>query len=243
MRRSERSLSGLPRPLLIGFVLILGIQIFMHPRVGGEQAGGYKPLSSSFNVSTYEGLSMGSDKLLSYLLVLRLQLHDNQAGMHVRYDYIDYSVLVEWLSKINQLNPSSEYPMILASRVYSQTRDKSRLRLLLGFIDETFVKNPQIHWRRQAEASVIAKHQLGDLKLALTMAQKLSVQPDSIKMPQWARDMHFLLLGDLNEYETGIVIIQALLKEGGITDRDEIYFLQEKLLDFQQKLSEYEHLN
>ncbi len=239
MRRSERSLSGLPRPLLIGFVLILSIQILMHRQADIRQADSYRPLSSPFSVPVFTGLSMGSEKLLSYLLVLRLQLHDNQVGRHVRYDYIDYTTLVEWLSRINQLNPDSEYPMLLASRVYSQTKDKSRLRLLLGFIDETFTKDPQLHWRRQAEATVIAKHQLGDLKLALAMAQKLSDQPDSVKMPRWARDMHFLLLGDLNEFETGIIIVQALLKEGDITDGDETRFLQEKLLHFQQKLSEF----
>ncbi|MCP4232781.1 MAG: hypothetical protein GY770_04215, partial [Aestuariibacter sp.] len=204
-------------------------------------AESYRPLSKPFSVPVYAGLAMGSEKLLSYLLVLRLQLHDNQAGRHVRYDYINYTILLDWLGKIARLNPDSEYPMLLASRVYSQTRDKPRLRSLLGFIDETFTKKPQLHWRRQAEATVIAKHQLGDLQLALSMAQKLAEQPDSIKMPRWARDMHFLLLGDLNEFETGIIIIQALLKEGEITDRDEIRFLQEKLLYFQQKLSESGH--
>ncbi len=238
MRRGERSLSGLPRPLLIGFGLILIMQILMHQQADLQKADSYRPLSSPFSVPVYAGLSMGSEQLLSYLLVLRLQLHDNQAGRHVRYNYIDYTTLVDWLSKINQLNLDSEYPMLLASRVYSQTRDKPRLRLLLGFIDETFLKNPQLHWRRQAEAAVIAKHQLGDLQLALAMAQKLANQPDSIKMPRWARDMHFLLLGDLGEFETGIIIIQALLKDGEIIDRDEIHFLQEKLLYFQQKLSE-----
>ncbi|MCP4488304.1 MAG: hypothetical protein GY820_13435 [Gammaproteobacteria bacterium] len=239
MRRSERSLTGLPRPLLIGFVLILSIQIITQRQADMQRVDSYRPLSNPLSVPIYAGLSMASDKLLSYLLVLRLQLHDNQAGRHVRYDNIDYTTLVEWLSKINQLNPDSEYPMLLASRVYSQTKHKSRLRLLLGFIDQTFTKNPQLHWRRQTEATVIAKHQLGDLPLALAMAQKLADQAGSVKMPRWARDMHFLLLGDLNEFETGIIIVQGLLKDGQVTDPDEISFLREKLLYFQQKLSEF----
>jgi len=181
---------------------------------------------------------MGSEQLFSYLLVMRLQLHDNQAGKHVRYSQLDYERLANWLDAIYQLNPQSEYPMMLASRVYSQTRDKTRLRIMLEYIDRTFMQNPQLHWRRLAEATVIAKHQLGDLQLALQMAQKLSSQPASVKMPSWARDMQFILLGDMNEFETAITIIVALLQSEAVNDPDEARFLREKLLYFQQKLSE-----
>ena len=181
---------------------------------------------------------MGSEKLFSYLLVMRLQLHDNQAGKHVRYSRLDYERLVDWLDQIYQLNTQSAYPTMLASRVYSQTRDKARLKIILEFIDRTFMQNPQLHWRRLAEASVIAKHKLGDLQLALQMAEKLSSQPASVVMPRWARDMQFILLGDMNEFETAMTIIVALLQSEAVNDPDEIRFLREKLLYFQQKLSE-----
>ena len=108
------------------------------------------------------------------------------------------------------------------------------------YIDRTFIQNPQLHWRRLAEASVIAKHQLGDLKLALQMADKLSSQPASVEMPRWARDIQFILLGNMNEFETAIAIIVALLQSDAINDPDELHFLQEKLLYFQQKLSEFQ---
>jgi hypothetical protein len=183
---------------------------------------------------------MGSEQLLSYLLVIRLQLHDNQAGKHIRYGRLNYERLVDWLDQIYQLNTRSEYPTMLASRVYSQTRDKARLRIILEYIDRTFMHNPQLHWRRLAEASVIAKHQLGDLNLALQMADKLSSQPASVEMPRWARDIQFILLGDMNEFETAITIIVALLQSDAVNDPDEARFLQEKLLYFQQKLSEFQ---
>jgi len=186
---------------------------------------------------------MGSEKLFSYLLVIRLQLHDNQAGKHVRYSRLDYERLVDWLDQIYQLNTQSEYPTMLASRVYSQTRDKARLKIILEFIDRTFIQNPQLHWRRLAEASVIAKHKLGDLQLALQMAEKLSSQPASVVMSRWARDMQFILLGDMNEFETAITIIVALLQSEAVNDPDEARFLKEKLLYFQQKLSEFQQNN
>ena len=236
MRRSERPIIQLPRPLLWGFALILAGQLLYHKSSQQLLEVDYQALSNPLQVSTYRGVSMGSDKLLGYLLAIRLQLHDNQMGRHFSYSHINYHRLVDWLEQIRALNPRSEYPMLLASRVYSQTQDKARLRLMLDFIERTFEDDPQLHWRRLAEASVLAKHQLGDLELALRFAEKLAQQPESVIMPDWARDIRFLLLAEMSEYESAVAIIQALLQSGAVDDPDERRFLESKLLEFQQKL-------
>ena len=57
-------------------------------------------------------------------------------------------------------------------------------------------------------------------------------------MPNWARDFQFLLLAELNEMESAIALIQALLQTDAVHDPDERHFLEGKLLDFQQKLFE-----
>ena len=240
MRRGERPIVQVPKMILTGFLILFAAQIFVHQYFALNQANTYRPLSEPYDSNIYRSLSMGSEQLFSYLLAIRLQLHDNQAGRHIRYREIDYTRLVKWLDQIHRLNGRSEYPMMLASRVYSQTRDKGRLRIILAYIDRAFMRNPQLNWRHQAEATVIAKHQLGDLDIALQMAQKLSDQPESVNMPRWARDMQFLLLGDLNEFETALVVIEALLLSGAVKDPDEKRFLQEKLLLFQRKLSEFQ---
>ena len=240
MSKTQRPWLQLPRALIAGFALVLGLQIFTHQQVVSEALSEYRALSKPFNEEIYNGLSAGSQLLLSYLLVIRLQLHDNQAGRHIRYSLIDYDRLLEWFDRISKMNPASEYPMFLASRVYSQTANKTQIRKLLKYIDSNFKRNPQLFWRNQAEATVIAKHKLGDPELALQMAARLYEQPETIKMPQWARDMHFLLLADLNEFESSIAVVEALLGSNSITDPDEIRFLREKLLYFQQKLSEYQ---
>ena len=239
MPASERPWVQLPKVILVGFILLLGLQIYSHRQQTTEHAGEYRPLTSPFDETTYSALAAGSQKLFSYLLIIRLQLHDNQAGRHIRYQLIDYDLLLEWLEVITRLNTESEYPMLLATRVYSQTTDKNQLRKLLYYIDNTFMKNPQLFWRNQAEATVIAKHKLGDLKLALALAENISRVPETKAIPQWARDLHFLLLADLNEYESSIAIIQAMLQTDSVQDPDQKRFLKQKLLYFQQKLSEF----
>lgn len=238
MRRGERPLLQLPRALLLAFVLLLGFQLIAHHHARQRQAAVYSPLANPLGVDSYRGLSMGSTQLLGYLLALRLQLHDNQAGRHFRYSLIDYDVLVDWLDRITEISEGTEYPMLLASRIYSSTSDSKRLRKILAFIERRFEDDPQKHWRRLAEASLLAKHQLGDLELALSMAEKLALQPATVRMPPWARDFRFLLLADLNQLESAIAIIQAMLQSKVIQDPDELIFLQDKLLSFQQKLFE-----
>lgn len=236
MRRSERALSQLPPALLLGFLVLLGVQLAYHHYSSSLFDIGYQPLAKPMAAGTYRQTAMGSEQLLGYLLAIRLQMHDNQAGRHFRYSLIDYDVLLDWLEQISSLSPGTEYPMLLASRIYTQTNDPVRLRKILGFIERYFDDEPQLHWRRLAEASLIAKHKLGDLELALRLARKLSTQPATIRMPQWARDFELLLLAELNELESAIAIIEALLSSDAIHDPDERLFLEQKLLEFQQKL-------
>ncbi len=240
MRRGERPLSMLPRLLLLGFVILFAAQLWHHHQDRRQFEAAYRPLTEPLQLPFYNGLSMGSEQLMGYLLAIRLQLHDNQAGQHFVYSMIDYDRLVEWLERISDISARTEYPMLLASRIYTQTQHRERLRKMLAFIERRFDDNPQLHWRRLAEASVIAKHKLEDLDFALRLAQKLAAQPESVEMPRWARDFEILLLADLNEFESAIAIIQALLQSGSITDPDELRFLREKLLDFQQKLFEFQ---
>lgn len=238
MRRTERPLLQLPRPILIGFALLFGLQLLVHHNGQREFEASYRPLHKPLAAATYRAASMGSEQLLGYLLAIRLQLHDNQVGRHFRYSLIDYDHLVDWLEQISDVATGTEYPLLLASRIYSQTTDDRQIRQVIDFIERRFADDPQRHWRRLAEACLLAKHRLGDLDLALRLAERLARQPASVEMPHWARDFHFLLLADLNEFEAAIAMIQALLDSGSITDVDEQRFLREKLSDFQQKLFE-----
>ena len=238
MRRSERPILQLPRLLLLVFLVLLGIQTcYHHARKSGFESS-YKVLAPPFDASIYRSIAMGSEQLLGYLLAVRLQLHDSQAGQHFVYSQIDYHVLVDWLEQISLVSPGTEYPMLLASRVYTTTRDQQRLRLILDFIQRRFDDDPQLHWRRLAEASVIAKHRLADLELALKLAEEIARQPAHLKIPPWARDIQFLLLADLNELESAIAIVQSLLQTNAVQDPDERRFLEGKLSEFQQKLTQ-----
>lgn len=238
MRRGERRVTSLPWPLLIGLSIVVAGQMAYHRISLDQPETDFQPLEAPLGDAVYHGVSMGSTKLVAYFLSLDLQLHDTQTGQHFSYRLLDYRVLVEWLELINRISPRSEYPAMLASRIYTQTGDDEQLRLMLDFVERRFDLDPQLHWRRLAESSVIARHRLRDLELALKYARKLARQPASVEMPRWARDFEFLLLAELSEYEASIAIIQALLESDSIKHPDEKKFLRDKLSEFQQRLLE-----
>ncbi len=138
MRRGERPLLLLPRPLLLAFLVLFACQLLYHHASRAQMALNYQALDRPLSAPVYRGIAMGSEQLLGYLMAIRLQLHDNQAGQHFRYDLIDYAVLADWLELISQISPHSEYSMLLASRIYTQTSDPQQLHLMLDFIERQF---------------------------------------------------------------------------------------------------------
>ncbi len=233
----QRSLRQIPEYLLMGFVVAVMLQIGFHYSNKQSLLSQYQRLNPPAEVQYYQRLSMGSDRLMGYLLLLGVQLHDNQRGEHVNYRLINYDVLSNWLLILNKMLPYSDYPAFLASRVYGQVTDEENTRKMISVVEAIFRENPKLHWRRMAEACVLAKHKLKDLPRALELAKQLSGMPSTIEAPFWARDMELVLLDELNEHESAQLIISSMLQSKSIKDPDEIRFLQQRLLKIQQIMS------
>ncbi len=237
-RHGERPWRELPRWLILWLVLALAAQIVVHRVLPERVDARFKPLPEPLQAQQYQALSLGSGRLMAYLLLLRLQLHDNQKGRHERYERLDYDRLARWLMTLHRMNPRSAYPAFLAARVYSQSKRPEQIRRMIGVIEQFFDEDPQANWRRMTEAVLLAKHPLNDLPLALRLARKLAALPDTVAMPRWARDFEFIVLDELGEKQDALRLVASLLDSGEIRDPDERRFLQDRLLKLQQELSE-----
>lgn len=234
--KSQRKLVQVPVWVPGCFMLILLLQLMYHHFFSQPASSVYRQLNKPLEAAYYRAMSMGSQQLLSYLLMFRVQLHDNQKGQHVNYTHLDYTVLSDWLLTLYEMNPASDYPAFLASRVYSNIDEPKKIRKMVELVEILFQKNPQLHWRRMTEACLLLKHQLNDLPAALRIAEQIAELPASIKLPFWARDMKLILLDELNRFESAQLLISSMLQSGDINDPDEIRFLQDRLLKIQQSL-------
>jgi len=237
MNATERKIAEIPGLVLIGFVVFLSLQFAHHYCFKTDSLATYQSLKHPRSQDFYHFASLGSEQLASYLLLMGVQLHDNQKGRHVNYRNINYQTLSDWLLLLYEMNPLSDYPGFLASRVYGQVKDPVRVRKMIDVISHLFERDPARHWRRMTEACLLAKHKLNDLPLALELANKVADLPQSIALPFWARDMKLVLLDELNELESAQLLISSLLQSGEIKDPDELRFLKFRLLKIQQQLS------
>ena len=169
--------------------------------------------------------------------MLWLQAFDNQPGISIPFRDLDYPKVIGWLERILALDPKGQYPLLAASRLYSEVPDEVKQRQMLEFVYEQFFQDPNHRWPWLAHAVYIAKHRLHDLPLALRYAQAIAAYATGEQVPHWAQQMQIFVLEDIGEIESAKVLIGGLLESGTITDPQELQFLMNRLKEIEARLS------
>jgi len=223
--RTDRSV---PRPLVAALVLGLAAQLAWHAMAPAPEAR-VRALPQAPPAAFLRVAALGEPATLAAATTLWLQYFDVQPGRSIPYRELDYTRVRAWLERALVLEPASGYPLLLAVRLYGQVNDPPRQRIMLDFVRNAFLERPATRWRWLAEASIIARHRLHDLDLALRYARLLARHTRAGEVPYWARDLRILLLQDMGEADAAKVLIGGLLASGEITDPHEIRFLKRRL--------------
>lgn len=235
----DRPVHHVPKMVQLLLVLALALQLLWHSQQQTDIAQA-EDLPAPMSVSAYTLVSLNEPIAMSKLLNLWLQSFDNQPGISLSFHQLDYLRITRWLDTIMALDPEGHYPMLVAARVYGSVTDPARQRIMMDYIYNKFNEDPNRHWRWLAHASIIAKHNLKDMPLALKYARALAEKATGEQVPYWARDMHFILLEDMGEIEAAKILVGALLESGEITDPYELRFLSEKIRELEEKSTEKE---
>ncbi len=177
----------------------------------------------------------GEPQALARLAMLYLQAFDLGANNAVPYQQLDYPRLISWLRAILALDPRSDYPLFSAARLYAEVPDPARSRLMLEFIHEQYLADPNRRWPWLAHAALLAKHRLGDLPLARRYAADIDRYTTAANVPLWARQMEVFILEDMNELEAARIVLGGLLASGKVRDVDEARFLRRKLEELERR--------
>lgn len=228
MSASERPLSAVPPKVLWLLVLSLVVQIgwksVTRPGVPAAEDLPTPPRSQILRV-----LALGEPATLARLAMLYLQAFDFHGSNALPYRKLDYQRLIGWLRAIQELDPRSAYPLFSAARVYAEVSDRQRQRSMLEFIYEQFLLDPNHRWPWLAQASLVAKHRLKDLPLALKYARAIDRHTTDENVPLWAKQMSIFILEDMNEFEAARIMLGGLLANGQIKDPGELRFLESHL--------------
>lgn len=227
--RDERPLSAVPRLLLLVLVVALAAQTAWRSMQPAPTARADQ-LSMPPPRAALRALAVGDPVALGQALTLRLQAFDNQPGVSVPFAALDYDRVEAWLAALLDLDPASGYPLLMASQLYAQVfGHPAKQRQMSEFVLREFLRDPDRRWQPLAHVTVMAKHRLHDLPLALRYARALADHARGPEVPGWARQMHIFLLEDLGEVETARLLLGGLLASGAIRDEHEARFLTQRL--------------
>jgi hypothetical protein len=224
----QRRLASVPRLILGLAPIILAVQVTFAVLQPRPQARA-EELTAPPAAGVLRALSLGDRIAFAQLLTLWLQAFDNQPGISIRFLDLDYGKVEAWLQRILELDPRGQYPLLMASQLYADVPDERKQRLMLDLVYREFLRDPNRRWPWLAHATIMAKHRLNDLPLALRYAQALATHATGPGVPHWATQMQIFLYEDMGEYETARVLLGGLLDSGVVQDPHELHLLIERL--------------
>ena len=233
---AARAFSTVPLPVLAVLIASLVIQVcWSHARARAPATAEALPNAPDTRLLHLYGL--GEPDALAKILMLWLQAFDNQPGVSIPFARLDYATVVNWLDALLDLDSRFQYPLLSASRVYTETPDDAGKRQMLEFVHRRFPEDPERRWPWMAHGVYVAKHRIKDLQLALKYANALHLNVSSDTAPPWVTQMEIFVLEDLGEIESARVIIGGLLASGKLADNDnELRFLKNKLALLEQEI-------
>jgi len=231
-----RSLLSVPFGLKAVLLVCLSLQITWNahqpkPEAKPEELALPPPLLH-FRLS-----SLGEPVASAQLTTLYLQAFDNQPGISIPFRNLDYTQVETWLARILELDPLTQYPLLMASQLYAQVPDEAKQRQMLAFTHRHFLADPNRRWPWLAHAAIVAKHRLHDLPLALLFAQDIAAKATGENVPHWARQMQIFILEDMGEAKSAKILLGGLLASGTLNDSHEIHFLTQKMQMLEAKIT------
>jgi hypothetical protein len=232
----ERPLGVVPAWLWAALGASLAAQIGMQA-LRAPPAAEAVDLPPAPQAAALRAASLGEPAAAARVAMLYVQAFDLGAGNVLPYQHLDYARLAAWLRAILDTDPRSAYPLFAAARIYAETDDAAKCRLMLEFVHRAFLENPNARWQWLAHAALLAKHRLKDLALARRYAadiQRLTTDPG---VPLWAKQMEIFILEDMNELQAAKIMLGGLLASGQLTDPAERRFLQGRLEELERRLA------
>ncbi|NYE60476.1 hypothetical protein FHW58_001628 [Duganella sp. 1224] len=223
-----------PRQVVLAVLLALSLNILWQASRPPARARAQE-LPPAPSTITLQLAALGDPVALSKATMLYVQGFDDQAGISIAWRNLDYARVVQWLQRVLDLDPRSQYPLLAASEVYGSVSDPARARQMLDFVYARFTEDPNRRWPWLAHATLVARHRLHDLPLARRYAAAIRMQATAASVPAWAREMEVFIAEDMNEPDAARALIGGLLQSGQITDANELKFLAGRLDQLNQK--------
>lgn len=138
---------------------------------------------------------------------------------------LDYGDLTGWFYLLDSFDPRSVGVPYLAAYWYGFTPITSDSRYIIDYLLARAAFDAHDGWRWRVQAMFFAKHRLGDLELALAIAEDLAARDDP-EAPYWVKHLPAFMLESLGEHETALILLMSIMESKPDMSDDERFALQ-----------------
>ena len=124
---------------------------------------------------------------------------------------LDYGDLTGWFSLLDSFDPRSLTVPYLAAYWYGFTPNTPDARYIIDYLLSRATFDAKHGWRWRVQAMYLAKHRLGDLELALSIAEDLAARDDP-EAPYWVEHMPAFMLEGLGEREAALILLMSIME-------------------------------
>lgn len=235
--KNTRHISFVPRPIWLALFLSLFLQCFWHWSFTNLEAK-RDDLSAPPSALLIRLISFDDRVSAAKAIMLWLQSFDNQPGISIPLQELNYDRVKQWLDLILELDNKIQYPLLAAIRFYGLVPDEIKQRKMISYTSKKFMEKPNERWQFMAHAVYIAKHRIKDQHLALECAKLIREHAQGDNVPYWAKQMEIFVLEDMGELESAMVLIGGLLESGELQDPKQIEFLSQRLEEIEKRNEE-----
>jgi len=154
-------------------------------------------------------------------------------GTLVPMKELDYADLTGWFSLLDTFDPRSMAVPYLAAYWYGFTPNRPDSRYVIDYLLARAEIDPLQGWRWRVQAMFFAKHRLGDLDLALEIAENLAARDDP-EAPFWVKHMPAFMLEGMGEREAALILLAGIMESKPDMADDE----RQILIDAIERLTE-----
>ena len=143
--------------------------------------------------------------------VMRMMTIGVTGGELVPMRELDYGDLTGWFSLLDSFDPRSLTVPYLAAYWYGFTPNTPDARYIIDYLLSRATFDAKHGWRWRVQAMYLAKHRLGDLELALSIAEDLAARDDP-EAPYWVEHMPAFMLEGLGEREAALILLMSIME-------------------------------
>ena len=194
-------------------VIMAHIVVWIYARPLQAEWRNVPPAPSQFSV---QAAGMGDTQLSYRLIGFMLQNIGKVGGRTESLASYDYQKLQKWFFAGYDLDPQAAFIPMLATYYYGGTSKPDQARAVAEFL-EVAGNNPyKDRWRWLVHAIYLAQHKVGDLNLALKLADILGKIPNQ-NMPPWTRQMKAMVLNSKGDKQDAYILMKTMLETSADT--------------------------